>query len=264
MHFPYALLTRFPLANSIWKSKSSSGKQVSHQTNPEPGMAAHTCDPRAHEAKAREFHWTWGQPGLPTEFQTSLGYRVRPCFKQTELRKEFFRINGEGGRLPFPTPIEIEDWGCCCIYLLDHHLTCFYDLSLSTATTPFPLSFTKSPLTFCHSPRRMFIIWVTLACQCGKWTLSYWPIQPMDQAQWMQFNFFQASGMNQRDELRHTSLLLLRGHQKEIVNGHLSAKGGKSLGQEKGGGKRAMSGADMVRIRCVLWNLALCAICMCK
>lgn len=39
--------------------------------------------------------------------------------------------------------------------------------------------------------------------------------------------------MNQQDELRQTSLLLLREHQKEIVNDHLSAKEGKSLGQER-------------------------------
>lgn len=60
--------------------------------------------------------------------------------------------------------------------------------------------------------------------------------------------------MNQQDELRKTSLFLLRGHQKEIVDGHLSAKGGKSFVQEKRGGKRALGGADMVRSRCVLWK----------
>lgn len=60
--------------------------------------------------------------------------------------------------------------------------------------------------------------------------------------------------MNQKDELRKTSLLLLRGHQKEIVDGHLSAKGRKSFGQEKRGGKRALGGADMVRTHCVLWK----------
>lgn len=64
--------------------------------------------------------------------------------------------------------------------------------------------------------------------------------------------FFQASGVNQQDELRQTSLLLLREHQKEMVNDHLSAKEGKSLGQEERGGKRTMGGADMVRIHCVL------------
>lgn len=54
--------------------------------------------------------------------------------------------------------------------------------------------------------------------------------------------FFQASGMNQQDELRQTSLLLLREHQKEIVNDHLSAKEGKSLGQEKREGREQWVG----------------------
>lgn len=56
-------------------------------------------------------------------------------------------MNGEGGSLPFPTPLEIEDWSCC-IDLLDHRLTHFYgfSLSLSSPTTPFPLSFVKNLL----------------------------------------------------------------------------------------------------------------------
>lgn len=51
--------------------------------------------------------------------------------------------------------------------------------------------------------------------------------------------FFQASGMNQQDELSQTSLLLLREHQKKIMNGHLSAQGEKSLGQEKKGAEES-------------------------
>jgi hypothetical protein len=41
-------------------------------------VVVHSCNPSTQEAKA-EGSWVWGQPGLHSKLQASLGYIVRLC-----------------------------------------------------------------------------------------------------------------------------------------------------------------------------------------
>lgn len=56
------------------------------------GLVAYTCNPSACEAEMGVGDSCDQQRGLISEFQTSLGYRVRPCLKQKQRTIEMEKI----------------------------------------------------------------------------------------------------------------------------------------------------------------------------